>query len=419
MMAYLAMMAVRLVEMQKKLKPNGSIYLHCDPTASHYLKILMDALFGHMCFRNEVVWCYRKWSVAANQFVRNHDIILFYSNDAAASQFNVQYVETSAGTKKRWKGKKQLAIFGDDGVRQASSVEDEAKTPCPDWWEISIINPNAQERLGYPTQKPLKLLERIIRASSNPDDLMLDPFCGCGTAVDAAEMLDRQWIGIDIAHYATTLIEERLARWRPDATYEVHGRPTTLAGARNLAARDKHQFQWWAAWLLGAQSYKRDQKKGADQGIDGIIAYKNGPFGDGRIIISVKGGENVGVAMVRDLRGVIEREEAEMGILISLIDPTAPMVTEAAAAGFVSRSAHGRLPRLQIATIADILEGKVPQMPPVPRPEYHVQKRKRTSRDQLELLLAVSGDAPPAIKGDYIDPRFMRFGAKRPRARSG
>lgn len=411
MMAYLAMMAVRLVELQRKMKPTGSIYLHCDPTASHYLKLLMDALFGHGAFRNEIIWCYRKWSVAAGQFVRNHDVILYYSN-GPEWPFNVQYIEPSAGTKKRWGGKKQLAIFDDEETRQATSTDEEARTPCPDWWEISIINPNANERLGYPTQKPLKLLERIISASSSPGDLILDPFCGCGTAVDCAEMLGRNWIGIDIAHYAVTLIEERLARWRPGASFDVYGRPTTLAGARELASRDKHQFQWWASWLLGAQSYTKDEKKGADQGIDGRIAYKNGPYGDGHIIISVKGGENVGVGMVRDLRGVIEREDAEMGILVSLTPPTAPMITEAARAGFVKESAHGRLPRLQVVTVAELLEGKPPAMPRIPRPEISASKRRASPRDQLELLLPVSGDAPKQIKGDFIDPRFMKFGKR-------
>lgn len=410
-MAYLAMMAVRLAEMQRKLKTTGSIYLHCDPAASHYLKILMDALFGHEAFRNEITWCYRKWSVAARQFVRNHDVILFYSNGDDWT-YNVQYIEPSAGTQKRWKGKRQLAIFDDDGVRQASSTEEEAQTPMPDWWTISIINPAAHERLGYPTQKPLKLLERIVTASSNPGDVVLDPFCGCGTAVEAAEMLGRQWVGVDIAHYAITLIEERLARWQPSASYDVYGRPTTLPGARELASRDKHQFQWWASWLLGAQSYTRDEKKGADQGIDGRIAFRNGPYGDGLIVMSVKGGDNVGVAMVRDLRGVIEREEAEMGILVTLAKPTKPMITEAARAGFVAESAHGRLPRLQIVTIADILNRRLPQMPPIPRPERYVSTRRKTSRDQLEMLFPVAGDAAPTVRGDFIDPRFMAFGKK-------
>ena len=191
------------------------------------------------------------------------------------------------------------------------------------WTDIPELNSQAKERLGYPTQKPRALLERIIAASSQPGDVVLDPFCGCGTTVEAAERLGRQWIGIDVTHYAITLIEARLKANSPKATFTVQGRPTDLSGARELARRDKHQFQWWAAWRVGSQTY-REEKKGADRGIDGNILFKNGPYGDGRIVVSVKGGENVGAQMVRDIRGVIEREEAEMGILVSLRSRQAP-----------------------------------------------------------------------------------------------
>jgi len=411
MMAYLAMMAVRLVHMQHKLKPTGSIFLHCDPVASHYLKILLDALFGPRSFQNELIWSYRRWPTKANHLQRMHDVILFYSIDPDQAKFHVRYQEPTESSKKRWKGKKQNVTFDLLGHRNPTEelTEESAGVPLNDVWQIPIIAPVSKERLGYPTQKPLSLLKQIIDVASDPGDLVLDPFCGCGTAVDAADELKRQWIGIDIAHYAVTLIEERLARWRPNASYDVFGRPTTLAGARDLAHRDKFQFEWWAAWLLGAQSY---QKKGADQGIDGRIAYKNGPYGDGLVIISVKGGDNVGVQMVRDLRGVIEREEAEMGILVTLANPTQPMLTEAARGGFVSKSAHGRLPRLQIVTIEEILDGKLPKMPPIPRPASELIPRlKNTTRDQLELLMPVDNEKAPPVKGDFIDPRFMRFGA--------
>ena len=156
--SYLAYMAVRVLEMRRLLKPTGSIYLHCDPTMSHYLKIVMDAVFGRKSFRNEIAWCYRKWAVGSHQFVRNHDVILFYAGNK--STFHIQNVPVGPGTMKRWKGKKQRAIFV-DGVRQATSTNDAAENPCPDWWEISILNPNANERVGYPTQKPLALLNRM------------------------------------------------------------------------------------------------------------------------------------------------------------------------------------------------------------------------------------------------------------------
>ena len=208
--SYLAYMAARILEMRRVLKPTGSIYLHCDPTMSHYLKLVMDAVFGRENFRNEIAWCYRKWAVAAGQFVRNHDILLFYSREpSGARPFNVQYLSPSAGTLKRWKGKRQQAVF-EHGIRKATSTDEEAGVPCPDWWEISVINPNAKERTGYPTQKPLALLERVIRASSNNGDMVLDPFCGCATTMVAAETLGREWAGVDVSPLAVKLVGDRL-----------------------------------------------------------------------------------------------------------------------------------------------------------------------------------------------------------------
>ena len=210
MKSYLIMMAVRLVELRRVLKDTGSLYLHCDPTASHYLKLACDAIFGRENFRNEIAWCYRKWSITANQFARNHDVILFYSSQPEGDRpFNVQYIEPSAGTMKRWKGKRQLKVF-EAGSAKATSTEGKASTPCPDWWEISVINPNAKERVGYPTQKPLALLDRIIRASSNEGDVVLDPFCGCATTLVAADRLRRQWVGIDLSAKAGDLVRERI-----------------------------------------------------------------------------------------------------------------------------------------------------------------------------------------------------------------
>ena len=206
--SYLAYMAARLLELRRVLKPTGSIYLHCDPTMSHYLKLVMDAVFGRRNFRNEIVWCYRKWAVGAGQFVRNHDVILFYAG-GGTNTFNVQLVPVGPGTLKRWKGKKQRAVFV-DGVRQATSTSYSAENPCPDWWEFSILNPNAKERVGYPTQKPLSLLDRIIKASSNPGDVVLDPFCGCATACIAAEQQQRRWVGIDISPKAADLVRRRM-----------------------------------------------------------------------------------------------------------------------------------------------------------------------------------------------------------------
>jgi len=407
MMAYLSMMTIRLLHLREKLADSGSLYLHCDSNAGHYLKLVLDSVFGHKAFRNDISWCYRKWSVGARQFARNHDDILFYTKGDKWT-FNVQFVEPSAGTHKRWGGKKQQALFDDFGRRLASSLEEEARSPCPDWWDISIINPNAKERLGYPTQKPLALLDRIIKASSNEGDLVLDPFCGCGTSVDAAESLRRQWVGIDVTHYAVTLIEERLNRLHKNAKYGIFGRPSDLAGAHALAAVDKHQFQWWAAWLLGVQSY-REEKKGPDGGIDGRIFYRNGPYGTGQIVISVKSGENLGVEMLRSLDSVISREGAEMGILITLHEPTQGMIREAAQGGFVARSAHDRLPRLQVVTVADLLDRRFPKLPPLPRPVEQARPTRGPSSKQLEMLFDLSAETLEIPKKGYVDPRYMSF----------
>ena len=211
MRSYLIFMAVRLLEMHRILKSTGSIYLHCDPTASHYLKLLMYGIFGQRGFRNEIVWCYRKWSVSADQSVRNHDTILFYAGERHT--FNPQFVDPSPGTMKRWKGKRQQAVFV-DGARQATSSTEKARSPCPDWWDISVLNPNAKERTGYPTQKPLALLERIILASSDPGDMVLDSFCGCATALVAADRLQREWAGVDLSPLAIKLVDDRVAEDR-------------------------------------------------------------------------------------------------------------------------------------------------------------------------------------------------------------
>jgi site-specific DNA-methyltransferase (adenine-specific) len=233
------------------------------------------------------------------------------------------------------------------------------------WADVEALSAHAKERLGYPTQKPLALLERIITASSNEGDLVLDPFCGCGTTIHAAQKLNRQWIGIDITHLAIGLIERRLKDAFPGIKFEVHGTPKDFAGAENLAQRDKYQFQWWAVTLISAVPYG-GKKKGADSGIDGYYYCKpDGKKTEGGIV-SVKGGENLGVQMIRDLRGVIEREKAPFAILITLREPTGPMVTEAAGAGFFD-TPFGKYPRIQIATLADLLDGKLPKLPPQER----------------------------------------------------
>ncbi len=369
MMAYLAMMAPRLIELKRVLKDTGSTYLHCDPTASHYLKILMDAVFGPVNFKNEIVWCYETGGRATTSFPKKHDIILRYGRTKRAAFYydNValprdpstmhEVILTDENGRKyqrNIKGGKEYRYYLDKGVLPN------------DWWtDIQALNPAAKERLGYPTQKPEALLERIIKACSKEGDTVLDPFCGCGTTIAVAERLKRCWIGIDITHLAVALMKHRLKdMFGEKIKYKVVGEPVSLPDAKTLAENDPYQFQWWALGLVGARPV--EQKKGADKGIDGRLYFHDeaGPKAKTKqIIISVKGGEKVTVSQLRDLRGVIDRENAEIGVLISMTKPTRDMRKEAASAGFY-KSAWGKHPRLQLLTIEELLSGKGIDYPP-------------------------------------------------------
>jgi site-specific DNA-methyltransferase (adenine-specific) len=252
------------------------------------------------------------------------------------------------------------------------------------WDDISPINSQAQERLGYPTQKPQALLERIVTASSNEGDIVLDPFCGCGTSIHAAQKLKREWIGIDITHLAISLIEKRLKDAFPGIKYEVHGTPKDLDGARDLAARDKYQFQWWAVSLVNAVPFA-GKKKGADSGIDGIVYFKPEGKTTEKAIVSVKGGENVNVAMVRDLAHVVDREKAKIGVFITLAEPTGPMKTEAVKTGFYE-TLYGKYPKIQILTIADLFAGKQPNIPLIDSSSFKkAAKEKVGDQDALSF----------------------------------
>ena len=267
MLAYLAMMAPRLVELRRVLKPTGSIYLHCDPTASHYLKLLMDAVFGPGNVRNEVVWHYKKYQMRKmGAFTRNSDRLLFYVKDAgAAYTYNPQTFkldEPKEYKRKKWSSKlKRIVNVRDaDGKLVYDTYSDEK---VDDVWELSFIGATAKERLGYPTQKPEALLERIIAASSNEGDVVLDPFCGCGTATVVAQKLGRRWVGIDVTHLAITLIKTRLRDafgLEAGKDYTVLGEPVSVPDAEALAATDPWQFQWWSLGLVGARPV--EQKKG-------------------------------------------------------------------------------------------------------------------------------------------------------------
>jgi len=368
MMAYLAMMAPRLVELRRALKPTGSLYVHCDQTASAHLRLLMDAIFGPRCFRNVIIWSYRRWPSPAQRYQRMHDDILFYAKSAEGpGTFNVAYEDNSPSYTRRFKGKTQI-LDPETRTRKVTGDDTSKGLPRRDVWELSIIAGSAKERLGYPTQKPLALLERIIAASSNPGDVVLDPFCGCGTSIDAAQALDRRWIGIDVTHLAINLIKKRLRDRYPDLRLpRVVGEPTTVDGAAELARTDPHGFQDWICALADAQSVRPlhgpilrlAHKKGADRGVDGRLYFHDDHTGATKqIVLSVKAG-HLQPAYVRELRGVMEREGAEMAALLTLHEPTAAMKREALAAGvYTSPGWHTSHQRLQIVTVADLFAGR-------------------------------------------------------------
>ena len=400
MLAYLSNMAPCLIELRRVLKSTGAIYLHCDPTASHYLKLLMDAVFGAVNYRNEIVWKRTAFAGSSKarekQFPKNHDTLLFYSksedylyqpillpysddyyrrfrnpdDDHRGPYQSVLLKTYSQDTFEKLKAENRL--IPSDGPRNKwrykQFITDLKGRQVEDLWtDINNINPVAAERLGYPTQKPEALLERIIQASSNEGDVVLDPFCGCGTAIAAAQKLNRQWIGIDITHLAITLIKKRLRDAFGDEirdSYEVVGEPVDLEGAKALAEQDKWQFQWWALGQVDARP--EEQKKGMDRGIDGRRTFFEGKERrPEQIIISVKGG-GISSKDVRDLNGTIIREKAAIGLFITLKKPTREMIKEAAAAGFYTSDYSGtEHPRLQILTIEELLEGIRPDLPPL------------------------------------------------------
>ncbi len=392
MMAYLAMMAPRLVELRRVLKSTGSIYLHCDPTASHYLKMLMDAVFRPVCFKNEIIWHYRKWPSGKYTFQRNHDVLLFYSKSSSKDRiFNQIFMERAASTLKRFGTATIVSGHDKSGRRVPSKTEEKASAGVrqDDVWEIGRVPPIKQL---FPTEKPMPLLERVINVSSNEGDVILDPFCGCGTTIAIAQKLKRRWIGIDITHLAVALIKHRLKDMFGDkAKYDVIGEPVSLPDAKTLAENDPYQFQWWALGLVGARPV--EQKKGADKGIDGRLYFHDEADSSKaktkQIIISVKAG-HVSVPHIRDLRGVIERENAQIGVLISMEKPTKPMRTEAASAGFYKSPWQKEpYPRLQILTIEELLNGKRIDCPPLGQVNVTFKKApkakgKATEQPELE-----------------------------------
>ncbi|CAD0212896.1 site-specific DNA-methyltransferase [Agrobacterium fabrum] len=433
MMAYLVMMSQRLFELRRVLRSTGSLYLHCDPTASHYLKIVLDALFGPRNFRSEIVW--KRTSAHSNTKVGYGDVtdtILFYSagqtpvwnklfqplderhvaakytyleedgrrystrdlrNPSRRPNLHYEYKgyqphpngwSISRELMEKYDAENRLYFPKnmDGRIRLKLYLDDQKGQPLQNLWtDIPPLNSQARERLGYPTQKPVALLKRILAASSKENDVVLDPFCGCGTTVAAAQETGRRWIGIDVAYHAIRVIEGRLSSMPGVIDYSLGGIPRDFESAARLAAKDKYQFQWWANYLVGVQTMK-EIKRGPDRGIDGQMYFMNGPRGWGRVLTSVKGGQHVGSKDVREFKAVIDRERAEMGLFLCLNEPTRDMATEAAAFGFV-QTAHGHLPRLQIVSISEWFRGKRPLLPSlghISREFFEPEKRAKQKK---------------------------------------
>lgn len=370
-MAYLTMMTVRMIEIHRVLKPTGSLYLHCDPTASHYLKLVLDTVFGNKNFRNEIVWHYRRWTGTSARFLKMHDVIFFYTK-SDTYQFNKLFTAYTDGSLER-KEQGVLRRFkrGEEPVLVSDGEADADGVAENDVWMIPFVAPSARERLGYPTQKPEKLLERIILASSNEGDWVLDPFCGCGTTVSVAERLKRNWVGIDISMLAVKVIERRVVDHYPGLKGKIHitGLPKDLAGAKKLFNTNPWDFEYWASvHLLDARppaGKSKDNMKGGDKGIDGIITLlsdnRGGKAEYKQVIVQVKGG-HVQRNQVATLKSDVDRDKAIGGIFVTLQNPTPSMKEEAAVAG-TSSTVFGEFPKIQILTVEELLNGTRPILP--------------------------------------------------------
>lgn len=505
MLAYLSMMAPRLVELRRVLKPTGSIYLHCDPAASHYLKLLMDSIFGPENYRNEIVWRRTGSNNSAHGFGPIHQTLLFYARTEDGrfyfpkGPYTKDYIEhffrfeedgdrfrpvllTGPGTRTGDSGKpwrhydptssgrhwqpasylyeKYKRTTGDDlanyplqerlekldkagfiywGKKQGNVpqyklfLSEASGVPLQDIWayqpgtkgcvygddsigideEVRWLTSDDAERLGYPTQKPLGLLERIIRASSKEGDTVLDPFCGCGTTIAAAQEMGRRWVGIDVTHLAITLIRSRLHdAYGDQVPYSVVGEPADAAGAEALAKQDRYQFQWWALGKIRARPVADERKKGADSGIDGKLFFREKEGGPVKtIVIQVKSG-GLKLSEVRDFARVIEREKAQIGILLTLDEATRDMKTEAASMGYYKPeyrlSQDDKYDRYQIVTVRELFEGKQPSYPPFRNvtfkaaPEAPPAKPKPKGRIRKLSLPGFSGQG--VLRADEPDP---------------
>ncbi len=357
LLAYLVHMTLRVTEIFRVLKPTGSFYLHCDPTASHYLKLVLDAVFVSQGgdFQNEIIWCYGSGGATKRRYSRKHDVIFFYTK-TDTFKFNVDSVREPYSSPEKSMTPKIV------GGKSYTKMNPLGRIPF-DWWQIPIITNSAKERMGYPTQKPEALLERIIKASSNPGDVVLDAYCGCGTTVAVANRLDRQWIGIDITYHSIGLILKRLAgpnNDKPPVDVVVDGIPQDVESARALANRNddrvRKEFEKWAVLTYTNNRAVINEKKGADKGIDGVVYFASGPGKTERMVIQVKsGGADRGT--IAKLKGDMQREKAELALLITMDEPTKPMISEAKSVGVYEHVLMGRCyDRIRIVTVREMIE---------------------------------------------------------------
>jgi len=373
MMAYIVMMTVRLIELHRVLKETGTLYLHCNPTASHYLKLVLDAIFSAKNFRNEIIWHFPSMSRTVTDFPRKHDIIFRYTkSDSWTFNANDILVPYASATVDR-------AKYGGAGFTRtegkANYLIRDGKVPDT-VWDIPHIK-SKKEHMGYPTQKPETLLERIVKASSLEGQWVLDPFGGCGTTVAVAERLKRKWVMIDITPLSINLVKHRLITAFPNIEKEltIDGYPTDFRGAKELASRDRFGFELWACDLVKArpsEGKSRQNMRGSDRGIDGVIVFKDMESGNSnkpllrRILVQVKSGANISSKDIRDLRGTVEREKAIGGVFLTLEEPTKPMVQDCVEGGSYTYNFSGqKYPVMQIITVKELMEGQKPNMPSV------------------------------------------------------
>lgn len=457
MMAYLAMMTPRLLQMHRVLKATGSLYLHCDPSASHYLKIILDGIFSASGYRNEIVWKRTPFAgsskARAGQFPRSHDTLFFYTKgktwtwNRPSTPYSGEYLarfkwddhddrglyrktllktyseETFSRLQREDRLIEPIRVGAMYSYKQYLS-ESSGSTQIDDvWTDINALNPVARERLGYPTQKPLALLKRIIEASTNPGDVVLDPFCGCGTAIDAAQELERQWIGIDVTHLAVEVIKSRLVgryNLSPVSGYELVGEPRDIEGARKLAEHNKDQFELWALRQIGALPWEGKQKKGADKGRDGALVWRDTEEHAPRhAVVSVKGGMNVHADAVRDLIGTMHTESTEMGILLTLKKPTKAMLEAAGEAGmYQPKFSEEQVRRVQIICVEDLLAGtakvRLPQGSLVISQKLPVRAvMPKPAQKALTLLTKVPISKDEGTAEEVETMKLSKAGAKR------